>query len=1572
MIILTRLQVHHFKSLQSIDLAFPRQGSILVEGLNEAGKSTLFEAVYCALYGEPLVGEDSGNRGRASYDGAICYHATEAQVRLELDVAGTLVMVERTLRTKGTNRARLTVTRPGEGVEEVSGMRAVNERLLQELGNLDKEALLNSCFVEQKKLSKLEDLGFADRRRSLEHLLNLDKLQRLHEDFRLTRQDDSLLETLRLRADLAQAQTQVPQLEASLTDLGERLILVTIHEALAQMAMHTTTRQDLDRQQVMLGTERDLIQTVQRRIGTLKGIQPALAVVSGFRTEVTQGTTRLDGSTAALAALDRQEQTELPGLRDRQARIETLDALLGAQQRRAGDLQRTQQEIVARQADLDAVAHHADLARQLTEKIAGTQVRIEAQRAALVTDEAAAETEKATLTVRQTIVQGVVAHFEPLREAEHIRQQAAQAVTWAATQVAEHAGLLERQRTTEDDVQAGEAAVGQATTAYKQAQVAADEIHALLTTQQMREHAHQTAIAAVADAERELGRVQEEVTRAEQRYEAIQQALHTVQTRESAFHAATAAFDAATQARTEITDMLADQQQLEQAHIQAQVDAQEAAAGAAATAARRTALDAAAAAQATATTAVQAAETTYESAQQALTTARMTRALTAWLQARRTEEALRGVTAAGTAGEQAASAAQVQLAALTQAQTSVQRRLIGLLGAGAVLIGMGVALLVLNWSGLAAILLLVLGLVVVSMAVPSARARANYRQAVGAAQQELALARGQVAQVAAEQKAAEALGGGAARLAEAEAELRALNVSLPEDVAAAETRLTAAVVSGDLRTAEAEVTVCREALDAARARLNESTLAYSLLKSQALPTASAIDPAELAARVAMLAADVQSGRVALAVRAQALLPPDLVTPTDWAQPDQDALQRAALDTLVDTRYKAQQAARQAQTAAQAAQEVLAGQLPPPATAGVTMPLLEQVAALRSATHDRRDQVAATVRVATEHATELGSAVQAGRAELVAVVQTFAASGVLATLEAVDTWTDPSQDARHLTAVPGTVEHRRTARDEAMQAWNAAQIRSEELQRQIAAHPVSQGGIDEARCRATLQAHEQQVQQIQDTIAAGAALCRIDPQPAAMQAVLQTLQVELAAQTAILAAIPAHREQIAVQEQQVVADQQALAQEQAWLAERDQPALTARHAELIALAGAAAQEMREQTAVATQQAADLGLASDRGAVQQALGATVHQVTRLQEHLSTERPRLQTQAAVVQQAIAAANAAGAVAWQALLPLPEAIPTAHADLPPADTLQTVTATVQKHLEALDEPSVLARLTALDRQAGDLAAQVRQTQENIAGQAATIQRFLERLAVSAAPTAGAIAAACPAFTEVGAADRARLEEALDEQRAALHATRDQIADLAERLDLPPGEALDRTQCVQERTACDQDMEVRKQAVRIVQAVRERMIQQVLPHTARNMRLLIPLLTLDRYRDCRITDDYKLEIWDEAAGRYVAKSIFSGGTRDQFSLALRLAFALATLPQELGTTPGFIFLDEPLSAFDGPRTEALITLLTQGAIHANFDQIFVISHNRMFDRQAFTHHIRMEGGRVADHDLPRLASAGR
>src|SRR6185437_14668314 len=104
----------------------------------------------------------------------------------------------------------------------------------------------------------------------------------------------------------------------------------------------------------------------------------------------------------------------------------------------------------------------------------------------------------------------------------------------------------------------------------------------------------------------------------------------------------------------------------------------------------------------------------------------------------------------------------------------------------------------------------------------------------------------------------------------------------------------------------------------------------------------------------------------------------------------------------------------------------------------------------------------------------------------------------------------------------------------------------------------------------------------------------------------------------------------------------------------------------------------------------------------------------------------------------------------------------------------------------------------------------------------------------------------------------------------------------------------------------------------------------------------------------------------FKSKSIFSGGTKDQFSLALRLSFALAALPQELGTTPGFIFLDEVMSAADDRRAFAIQELLTRGPVADNFAQILVVSHGKDIDASLFPYRLVLTNGKVAESNLPQ------
>jgi len=143
------------------------------------------------------------------------------------------------------------------------------------------------------------------------------------------------------------------------------------------------------------------------------------------------------------------------------------------------------------------------------------------------------------------------------------------------------------------------------------------------------------------------------------------------------------------------------------------------------------------------------------------------------------------------------------------------------------------------------------------------------------------------------------------------------------------------------------------------------------------------------------------------------------------------------------------------------------------------------------------------------------------------------------------------------------------------------------------------------------------------------------------------------------------------------------------------------------------------------------------------------------------------------------------------------------------------------------------------------------------------------------------------------------------------------------------------------------------------------MPLTIRNMRQLLPLLTEGRYSESEWDESTNtISIYDNLARSCQRKRVFSGGARDQISLSLRLAFALATLPGEHNCRPGFLFLDEPLSSFDRPRTQALVDLLTRGLISRQFAQILLISHSESFNPDLFDYRIRMDGGRVVESTL--------
>jgi len=243
----------------------------------------------------------------------------------------------------------------------------------------------------------------------------------------------------------------------------------------------------------------------------------------------------------------------------------------------------------------------------------------------------------------------------------------------------------------------------------------------------------------------------------------------------------------------------------------------------------------------------------------------------------------------------------------------------------------------------------------------------------------------------------------------------------------------------------------------------------------------------------------------------------------------------------------------------------------------------------------------------------------------------------------------------------------------------------------------------------------------------------------------------------------------------------------------------------------------------------------------------------------------------------------------------------------------------------------------------------------------------LSALPEVAELESLAARLSQLDLGDEATLRAQQRELVGRVRSLSDRQALLERELGLQ-GQALDRAECQREWEQKVRELMVRERGIEIAAAARRRIVQKVLPATMDYMRRILPTLTRNRYHDAQLDPEtYKIQVWDERAGNggaFKEKNIFSGGTKDQFSLALRLAFALATLPAERGTAPSFIFLDEPLGSFDDERADALIYLLTEGEIARAFDQIFLISHVHVNER-LFTHRVVLENGRVAETDLP-------
>jgi DNA repair protein SbcC/Rad50 len=155
------------------------------------------------------------------------------------------------------------------------------------------------------------------------------------------------------------------------------------------------------------------------------------------------------------------------------------------------------------------------------------------------------------------------------------------------------------------------------------------------------------------------------------------------------------------------------------------------------------------------------------------------------------------------------------------------------------------------------------------------------------------------------------------------------------------------------------------------------------------------------------------------------------------------------------------------------------------------------------------------------------------------------------------------------------------------------------------------------------------------------------------------------------------------------------------------------------------------------------------------------------------------------------------------------------------------------------------------------------------------------------------------------------------------------------------------------------KYSIKGLEQTSESLRNRVKPQVERYMSQILPVITSGRYKAVQLEDDYTVRVFDPEAGEFRPKEVFSGGTEDQLLLAMRLAFALALIPQAKGRNPEFLFLDEPLGSSDKVRREGIIALMHK-ELSQNFKQIFLISHVGDLEVEADTI-IEMDNGVVRE-----------
>ena len=232
--ILSSLHLENFKKYTAFDIEFG-DGLVGIIGKNGSGKSTIFESILLALYGEPKI---RGNRDLIRNADASTKDAVVVELLFEFE--GAEFKVVREFRGKSLT-ANAKLFKNGELI--TSGAKEVTASIVK-ITKMSKDAFLHTLFASQKELTSLSSLKNEDRKKMIRRLLGLEKIDFVENSLieksrQLKREIEAFKEVLLGDEEIQQKLTQIKADEANKTALlKEQKIKSEELEHIRQREMH--------------------------------------------------------------------------------------------------------------------------------------------------------------------------------------------------------------------------------------------------------------------------------------------------------------------------------------------------------------------------------------------------------------------------------------------------------------------------------------------------------------------------------------------------------------------------------------------------------------------------------------------------------------------------------------------------------------------------------------------------------------------------------------------------------------------------------------------------------------------------------------------------------------------------------------------------------------------------------------------------------------------------------------------------------------------------------------------------------------------------------------------------------------------------------------------------------------------------------------------------------------------------------------------------------------------------------------------------------------------------------------